>query len=168
MEIDFDPVDHITIGAIGPPGRRTFILQARRGGEVATLIVEKTQVISLGEGAGALLSAVGYATEKEPEAIEMAVDEGAEPLWRVEAISIGYDDLQSLFVIECHELVPEGRPEEARSARFVVTTDQLGAMSIHGLRVAAKGRPICPHCALPMDPDGHFCAASNGHKGVEI
>jgi len=34
---EFDEVDAFTVGAIGEPGRRTFLLQARRGGERVTV-----------------------------------------------------------------------------------------------------------------------------------
>jgi hypothetical protein len=30
--------------------------------------------------------------------------------------------------------------------------------------VAAQGRPICPLCRVPMEPEGHQCFASNGHR----
>jgi hypothetical protein len=33
-----------------------------------------------------------------------------------------------------------------------------------GLQVAAQGRPICGNCGEPIDPAGHFCPRSNGHK----
>jgi len=29
--------------------------------------------------------------------------------------------------------------------------------------VVAQGRPVCPLCGQPMDPDGHFCPRANGH-----
>jgi hypothetical protein len=33
-----------------------------------------------------------------------------------------------------------------------------------GMNVAAHGRPTCPQCGEPMDPEGHFCPKKNGHK----
>ncbi|MGH2812008.1 MAG: DUF3090 family protein, partial [Actinomycetota bacterium] len=30
-EIEFDPVDGIAVGAVGEPGERTFMIQARQG-----------------------------------------------------------------------------------------------------------------------------------------
>ena len=49
-EMDLKPVVHITSGAVGPPGKRVFYLQARKGEQVVTLIVEKTQLESLAIG----------------------------------------------------------------------------------------------------------------------
>lgn len=171
--IEFDPVDHITVGAVGTPGQRTFMLQARRGVDVLTLVVEKTQVVSLSEGASLVLTDAGYSPPAEPDDVEMALDETKEPEWRVGELTLGYDESKSLFILECRELVlQEGElaieATEPRLARFFLTVDQLGAVSLHGLKVASQGRPTCPHCALPMDPEGHFCAATNGHKEVRI
>ncbi len=52
---DFDPVDRITAGAIGEPGKRTFYLQARHGRQVLSLVVEKEQVRALAEAVEQLL-----------------------------------------------------------------------------------------------------------------
>jgi hypothetical protein len=41
---DLPEVEILTTGAVGPPGRRVFYLQARRGSEMMTLRLEKTQV----------------------------------------------------------------------------------------------------------------------------
>ena len=30
--------------------------------------------------------------------------------------------------------------------------------------LVAAGRPPCPICGQPLDPDGHVCPRSNGHK----
>ena len=31
-------------------------------------------------------------------------------------------------------------------------------------RVVAAGRPPCPFCNLPLDPDGHLCPRQNGYR----
>ena len=31
----------------------------------------------------------------------------------------------------------------------------------HSSQAVAGGRPLCRWCALPMDPDGHFCPRMN-------
>jgi uncharacterized repeat protein (TIGR03847 family) len=47
--------------------------------------------------------------------------------------------------------------------RFWATRDQMAAMGLHVRQVAGQGRPICPLCGQPMDPEGHFCPRQNGH-----
>jgi hypothetical protein len=48
------------------------------------------------------------------------------------------------------------------SVDFEVDLDQLYAMAIHAREAVVAGRPQCPRCALPLDPEGHVCPASNG------
>ena len=42
--IEFDPVDEIGAGAFGRPGQRTFVIQARKGDALLSVLVEKEQV----------------------------------------------------------------------------------------------------------------------------
>ena len=30
-------------------------------------------------------------------------------------------------------------------------------------RVVAAGRPACPFCGQPLNPEGHFCSRTNGY-----
>ncbi|MCK4962535.1 MAG: DUF3090 family protein, partial [Anaerolineales bacterium] len=46
-EYNLKPVDRITTGAIGSPGKRVFYLQARKDDQLVTLIVEKQQIQQL-------------------------------------------------------------------------------------------------------------------------
>ena len=45
--IEFDPVDAIGAGAFGDPGARTFVIQARKGDALLSILVEKEQVALL-------------------------------------------------------------------------------------------------------------------------
>lgn len=163
-DYELDPVDSITVGAVGPPGRRTFYLQARSGPEAISLLVEKQHVVSLGRGAEELLARVGYPEPPPPEdPSAMALDERLEPAFRVGTLSFGFVEERDMVVLECLELEEVGG--EASHARFWLTRGQLQAMGRHGLKVAAEGRPICQLCGVPMDPDGHVCFAMNGHRG---
>jgi uncharacterized repeat protein (TIGR03847 family) len=38
------------------------------------------------------------------------------------------------------------------------------AFIARALRVVAAGRPPCPLCSLPLDPEGHICPRQNGHR----
>jgi uncharacterized repeat protein (TIGR03847 family) len=51
----FDPPDRFVAGTIGEPGSRTFFLQARRAGQVVSVLLEKVQVAVLAERLGVLL-----------------------------------------------------------------------------------------------------------------
>src|SRR3954452_9762199 len=53
--IEFDPVDAIGAGAFGQPGERVFLIQARKGEAVLSVLVEKEQVALLATEASQFL-----------------------------------------------------------------------------------------------------------------
>jgi uncharacterized repeat protein (TIGR03847 family) len=165
--VEFDPVDRITIAAVGEPGQRMFMLQAHRATDALTLVIEKEQAIAIARASQQLLTKVGF---PEPplshESEEFAFDGTLDPAWRVGSIEMGYVEDRDLVLLQCDELVEEGA--EPAKALFVVTRAQLGALGMRALSVAAAGRPRCPLCKLPMDPEGHICPAMNGHGRTEI
>ena len=175
-EYEFDAVDRITFGALGPPGRRTFYLQATAGLDSVTLLVEKDHVIALSEGTEEIFKSAGYPEESiEWDADSMALEEPVEPAFRVGTMAIGYAEDRDLVLIECRppaegaddadlEAAPDPGLGRGPSARFWITRAQLEALSAYGMIVAAQGRPICPLCRVPMEPEGHQCFASNGHR----
>ncbi|MGH8245184.1 MAG: DUF3090 family protein, partial [Gammaproteobacteria bacterium] len=55
-------------------------------------------------------------------------------------------------------------PETAAVVRFWATRSQARAMARWGVEIVSRGRPICPQCGQPMEPEGHFCPKKNGHK----
>ncbi len=50
--IELDPVTHITAGALGKPGHRTFFIQAERGLDRVTLLCEKAAGVGPGRSRG--------------------------------------------------------------------------------------------------------------------
>jgi uncharacterized repeat protein (TIGR03847 family) len=55
---------------------------------------------------------------------------------------------------------------DARRVRFWASREQMLSLARHGTMVCAAGRPLCPLCRNPMDPEGHRCPALNGHQDV--
>ncbi|WP_310963498.1 DUF3090 family protein [Nocardioides terrisoli] len=51
----YDPPDRFVAGTVGPPGQRTFFLQARAGTRLTSVALEKQQVEILGERVDELL-----------------------------------------------------------------------------------------------------------------
>ncbi len=162
---DFDPADHLTIGTIGEPGRRTFYFQAGRGIEYVSMICEKEQMRSLGEGLLSLLDQIGDAFERPVPDLDAGYDfdlvEPMVPVWRIAQLGVGYEEDDDRIVLVLQELADEG--DLAETARFTVSRALAFAFAHHILDVVAGGRPICPFCGQPIDPGGHFCPKSNGH-----
>src|SRR4051794_33917589 len=54
----YDPPERFVAGTVGPPGQRTFFLQARSGNRITSVALEKQQVAVLAERVDALLDEV--------------------------------------------------------------------------------------------------------------
>lgn len=170
-EIDLHPVTHITTDALGQPGKRVFYIQGWQDERTVTLIVEKIQVQSLAVGMEQFLAEVQQkfpqltASTGEYDEEKMHIHPPVDPLFRVGEIGLGYDTDNDLVVLAIRELLPEDRdPEEATVVHLWCTRYQAHAMARWGNEVASRGRPICPQCGEPMEPEGHFCPKKNGHK----
>lgn len=170
VEIDLRPVSHILADAIGPPGKRVFYIQGWQGDKTVTLIVEKFQIQSLAIGLEQFLLEIQQKYPGLSEATadydeeQMHIHPPVDPLFRVGELGLGYDPENDLVILVARELVEEGKDaESAGVVRFWCTRSQLRAMSRWGIEMASRGRPLCPQCGEPMDPEGHFCAKKNGH-----
>jgi uncharacterized repeat protein (TIGR03847 family) len=171
--MDLGAVDRITADAIGEPGMRTFYLQARAGEQLVTVIVEKEQVELLARSVLELATSEPMDDADDEETL--ALEEPLDPRWRAGRLSIGFDDQQDRFLLEIDEYVPEADDEDEDDPRSLLaeepesislwaSRDQMLALARHGTEVAARGRPRCQFCGNPIDPEGHVCPATNGHR----
>lgn len=170
---DVDSPDHFTAGAVGPPGQRVFYLQSRDGNRLITLKVEKEHVRALAEYVGGLLARVKGAPGAARGGVELI--EPLEVAWDVGSLAVGYDESQDRVVVEASELIePEAAEEEESGrgpereadpamARFRITRAQAAAFVERANELMKGGRPTCPVCSRPMDPEGHVCPRANGH-----
>ena len=153
-------VDHLTTGAIGPPGQRIFYLQARHGAQVVSLRLEKAQVAALVAYLAGMLSDMPPPDEIPSTGMELIEPVVAE--WVVGSLGVTYDEDADRVVILAEELVEEG--EEGARVRISATREQIAALSIRGAEAVASGRPPCPLCGQPLDAEGHTCPRLNGHR----
>lgn len=168
VRIELDPVERVTAAAIGEPGARTFYLQARKDDVVVTLVLEKQQVALLAVHIQELLERVGVPEEADVAAAD--IEEPIVPEFRVGQIGLGFDEDRDLVLLQCDELVPEDeaeeRVDEPGRVRLWATRPLMRALAQRSEDAVAGGRPTCPMCGEPMEPEGHFCARSNGHREV--
>jgi uncharacterized repeat protein (TIGR03847 family) len=178
-ELELKPVEHITTDAIGKPGQRVFYIQAWDHEQRITLIVEKVQITSLALEVQFQMQqiddnreAIKLLTGKDLLPATTDYDESkmhilppVDPLYRVGEIGLDYNAKEDLVCLIAHEILSgDMSNEDASVARLWCTRSQLLAMCAWGLEVASHGRPTCPQCGGPIDPDGHFCPKKNGHK----
>jgi len=171
FEIDVDPVDHITADAIGKPGQRVFYIQAWQDQRTITVLIEKIQLQSLSVGVEQFLAEIHQQTPELDDApgdyleAQMRINPPLEPLFRVGEVGLGYEKERDRIVLQARELLTEDQePETAAVVRFWCTREQIRKMARWGAEVASRGRPLCPQCGAPMEPEGHFCPKKNGHK----
>ena len=181
----FENPDRFIAGAIGQPGNRTFYLQAREGGRVISVVLEKVQVALLAERLTELLRDVrsrGVDIPDEPPTGEFGREPLEEPIveaFRVGTMAIVWDGDDESVVIEVREIGDEEEDEEASDAaeaepevdedddsdlvRVRLRPLQALAFARRALEVVASGRPPCPFCGQPLNPEGHICLRRNGY-----
>jgi uncharacterized repeat protein (TIGR03847 family) len=115
---DYDLPDRFVAGTVGPPGNRTFFLQARRGGALVSVVLEKVQVQVLAERMALLLAEVARRGVRVPEALAPADDDTApldEPLveaFRVGTMTLAWNGDGDEIVVEARARPDEEEEEE--------------------------------------------------------
>jgi uncharacterized repeat protein (TIGR03847 family) len=158
-EYDLNDPDQFTVDAVGPVGERVFLLQCRQGPVVLTLKVEKSQVAVLASYLARIVRELGTPGHVDAQ-LETIGD--VEPDWIVGTIGVSYDEDMDRLTVVAEELVAED--EEGAVLRMALTRAQAGAFAIRATQLVESGRPPCPLCGLPLDPSGHDCPRTNGHR----
>jgi len=177
----FDPPERFVAGTVGQPGDRTFYLQASGAGRTVSVALEKVQVVVLAERLEELLEEVrrrgaGEVPAVAPRELEdtAPLDAPVEEEFRVGTMGLAWDGESSRVVVEAlapaqdpeqEDVEPLSESDEGPDAlRVLMTADMARAFVQRAQRVVAAGRPPCPLCALPLDPEGHICPRQNGHR----
>lgn len=165
--------DRFVAGTVGPAGARIFYLQAAAGDDVVSLRLEKQQVAALAEYLAGILADL-----PAPDELVVADADLVEPViseWVVGSLAVAYDEASDRVLIVAEELLPEPEDDEEAdvladaldappsTARFHVTRAQVDHFVRHAVELVMSGRPACPLCGRPMDPEGHVCPKTNGH-----
>ncbi|MGC4891054.1 MULTISPECIES: DUF3090 domain-containing protein [unclassified Micromonospora] len=187
----FEPPERFVAGTVGPPGERTFFLQARGGGRLVSVALEKVQVSLLAEKLEELLSeAQRRFGVKLPEAAPVVLGDN-EPLdtpvdeeFRVGTLGLAFDVDTATVVIEAiavgeaeaevelgdaetDEVEIDEEPDEPDDdldrLRVRLTPEATREFIERAKRVVNAGRPPCPLCGQPLDPAGHLCPRHNGY-----
>ncbi len=176
----FDPPERFVAGTVGQPGDRTFYLQASGGGRTVSVALEKVQVQVLADRLGQLLEevrrrGVGEVPTVVPRELEdtAPLDAPVEEEFRVSTMGLAWDGEDDRVVVEAlapaddeeAEVEPLSDADDGPDAlRVRITAEAARAFIKRAERVVAAGRPPCPLCALPLDPEGHLCPRQNGHR----
>lgn len=165
----FDGPDRFVAGTVGEPGDRTFYLQAKKGDALVSVGIEKVQVAALAERIDHLLDAVDA---PPPSAAPggHGLEEPIVELFRVGAMALAWDPGSEALVIEAQTPTDDGEyaelPDDADDGpdllRVRIDAPSARAFVQHAETLLSAGRPACPFCGQPLDPQGHFCPRGNG------
>jgi uncharacterized repeat protein (TIGR03847 family) len=175
----FDPPERFVTGTIGEPGQRAFFLQARDGGRVVSVALEKVQVAVLADRLGALLleldrrgiAPVAELVEGEDTS---PLDEPLNEAFRAGALTLGWDGDAERVLVEARAESEDGEPIDPDEdddededgpdlLRVRMTADAARSFVERAVRIVASGRPPCPLCGQPLEPTGHLCPRRNGN-----
>jgi uncharacterized repeat protein (TIGR03847 family) len=59
--------------------------------------------------------------------------------------------------------VADDAPEGYELLRVFIDAPTVRAFARRATRAVAGGRPPCPMCGQPLDPQGHLCPRRNGY-----
>lgn len=184
----FDPPERFVVGTVGEPGQRTFFLQARDGVRLVSVALEKQQVEALAERVDELLDELMSATNDsvlipavapfdlvDNESLELPIEEE----FRAGTMTLSWDNDDQRIVVEVFPFseaavvspdqlgedlaeLQEPEPDEVLLVRLPAATAR--AFVARARSVLGAGRPDCPFCGNPVDPDGHLCVRANGFR----
>jgi uncharacterized repeat protein (TIGR03847 family) len=206
----FERPQRFIVGTVGPPGQRTFFLQAKEGNRVTSVTLEKQQVTVLAEridslldeilrrGGETIVPAVAPRTLADNDPLDQPIVEE----FRVGTMTLAWDPDDDRVVIELFPLsdenvvtdddaetsaapapeadeggdfeaddpdIPELEIGEIEADEVVIVKLDPGyarAFAQRAQRVVSAGRPACPFCGEPLDPDGHVCPRANGFHRI--
>jgi uncharacterized repeat protein (TIGR03847 family) len=181
---DFEDPDRFVAGTVGEPGNRTFFLQVRDGNRITSVLIEKVQVELLADRLHQLLVEVrarGAGIPEEPAAADVdtaALDEPLNETFRVGTMAIIWDGDEESVIVEARAMTEDDQPgstaddvdiEDAQEEedasdvmRVHLRPGRALAFAKQALEIVAAGRPPCPFCGQPLNPEGHICARRNG------
>ena len=183
--IDFDPPDRFVAGTVGPPGQRTFFLQAASGRRLVSVSLREAAGPDPGRPGQRPAGPASPARPRRPaaevedndpldDADRGRVPRGNALRWR------GTPSRRS----GRHRVPRRGHPEPGedeaeatdvpeeflesmasrQSVRVVLSPPQARAFARRARALVSAGRPPCPFCGGPLDPTGHICPRANGYK----
>ena len=185
----YDAPDRFVAGTVGQPGERTFFLQAREGNRMTSVACEKQQVSVLAEHLDRVLDEVrrrsvgqvdvppASSTARDTDPLDAPINEE----FRVGTMTIAWDPSIDRIVIELFSNVDveDEEPVAEVLGETADDPDEIDADEVFVVKITASyardfvaraqalvaaGRPSCPFCLQPIDPQGHICPRANGYR----
>lgn len=167
----FNRPDRFIVGTIGAPGEREFYFQIREDNLLISLATEKSQAGALAQRISTIIREVKKSTpltsiqpmRSDDGPLELPLDSE----FTVGAIGIAFDPSDLEIEISFRSDLDDG--EDAADATLPTVEIRLDlsmalAFVSRTQALVAGGRPLCPFCISPIDPQGHLCPRANGYR----
>ncbi len=162
-DFNFELPEQVALGALGEPGNRVFIIQVRDQSEHLTLKLEKTQVAGLVKSIAMILGEIdrlGHLPKAFP------VVPPLEPHFAVGEIEVAQISNSDRVLIDFTEYADlDSLPKKVR---LQISKELAGTLAIQGTELIEAGRPTCPLCGYPIEPEGHPCPRTNGYRAPTL
>jgi uncharacterized repeat protein (TIGR03847 family) len=158
----FDPPDRFVAGTIGQPGNRTFFLQARRAGQIISVVLEKVQVAVLAERLGVLLDELEGRGIIQPVEAVMAdsspLDEPINDAFRATTLTLGWDGDTEQVLIEARAEADDDEDDDEDEADGSSDDDDedevIDLSAVEGLAGSPGGELLAAFEAADDDAEG--------------
>jgi uncharacterized repeat protein (TIGR03847 family) len=176
----FRSPDRFLAGTIGQPGEREFFLQVADGRRVFSVACEKQQVAVLADRLGSLITEVAKRFDVNAPTTaggsdDLTLTPPVDAEFRVGTMGLAWDGEESQVIVELlalseeevgEDIVLEDREDGPDALRVFLSLSEAQDFARRAELVVSAGRPPCPLCANPLDPEGHICPRLNGyHRG---
>ena len=164
---DFGALVTISAEAVGQPGQRRFrVRMLSANGDSATCWMEKEQLTALRDALSTILKDEGYSYVQVPlddRAPDPALPLNSDTEFQTGQLSVGVNREAKRAAV-----IAAGRPESGEGDVITVSAEfdfrRAYEFCVQISEVVNAGRPSCPLCSGPIDPAGHMCVKTNGHK----
>jgi uncharacterized repeat protein (TIGR03847 family) len=132
---------------------------------LAERVDELLDEVMASTGNDTLIPAVAPMGLDDSEPLEQPIDEQ----FRAGTMTLSWDPSLARIVIEVFPLTDsteedEDEPEPAEVFLVRLEAGRARAFVKRAELVIEAGRPDCPFCGNPIDPEGHLCVRANGFR----
>jgi uncharacterized repeat protein (TIGR03847 family) len=151
----FENPDKVMVGARGEVGSRLFLLQAREGRRLVIVKCEKLQLSALAEWLSQVIASM-VRPGQLPD--DFTLEPEYEPDFVAGDIAVAINDEDQTVEVTFESLDTDDVLE------LTLSKEWAGGLAIAVTRLVEAGRALCPLCGGPLDPKGHDCPRTNGHR----
>jgi uncharacterized repeat protein (TIGR03847 family) len=100
-----------------------------------------------------------------PGSIPGDIDDTTGNQFRLGRVELGFDETGDSILIRAFDIQDE---ESVTGVAMRFSRSQSQEFIREAAVLGSAGRPLCPMCGQPIDPDGHVCPEQNGHLPLTV